>query len=159
MQTIPNLTPTGELPIGRYSCSQRDVYEQFVSRFSSTRRQAIFEEWKAYNERLLLALKVPKLVQWLDGSFITSKQNPNDLDLVTFVPISHYTSGVDWLIDYYSTVSLHDKGLDAFMCPVYPTNHDDYSTYLGYRDYWQHLFGHSKNNTDEKGFLEVVITQ
>lgn len=156
---IPDLTPAGQLPIGRYGCSAKDVYEQFVNGFASTRRQAIFEEWTAYNERLLLALNVPKLVQWLNGSFVTNKTHPADLDLVTFVPIAYYPSAVDWLIEYYSTVNLYDKGLDAYFCPVYPTNHENYLTYLGYREYWQNLFGHSKNNTDEKGFLEVTITQ
>ncbi len=154
---IPELTATGYLPVGKFACTPKQVYTHFVAPFPSERRQLIFDRWVEYNDRLTNSLSISSLVQWLDGSFVTNKAEPNDLDLVTFVPASQYTDSINWLVEHYSTVNLHELRLDAYLCPVFPENHVDHEEYLYFLNYWQNLFGSSKAINQTKGFLEVTI--
>lgn len=62
----------------------------FVDNFSiSTSRRSIFNNYLAFTEVLKNNLQTP-FYQWIDGSFVTSKQNPNDIDIVTFIPYLEY---------------------------------------------------------------------
>ena len=97
------------------------------------------------------------LVQWIDGSFITNKLQPGDIDIVTFIPFASYEPIVDELIDWYSTFSLYDRGLDAYICPVYPSDYLEYNLFLDRKQYWQKLFSSRKNENGEKGFLELTL--
>ncbi|WP_028526667.1 DUF6932 family protein [Runella limosa] len=51
----------------------------FVDNFSiSTSRRPIFNNYLAFIDVLKNNLQTP-FYQWIDGSFVTSKQNPNDI--------------------------------------------------------------------------------
>ena len=80
------------------------------------------------------------LLQWVGGSFVTNKPNLGDLDVVTFLPYTAYEPAEEALIEFYSTVNLHERCLDAYICPVYPTTHQRYNQYRQFRQDWQRLF-------------------
>ncbi|CAN5274793.1 hypothetical protein BH09BAC4_BH09BAC4_20610 [soil metagenome] len=61
------------------------IASHFVDTFpQSITRQATYEALQTYLIELKAALGIP-LIIWLDGSFVTEKQNPNDVDFVIFV--------------------------------------------------------------------------
>ncbi len=147
----------GLLPIGCHFAQEKDIYESFVAPFADPHRRYLFDSWRMYNRRLKALLNVPQLQQWIDGSFVTNKMHPNDIDLVTFVPYIHYEPAEDQLIEEYSTTTLHDQGLDAYLCPIYPTYHPDHELYLRFRTTWQTRFQNVKGLTLQKGFIEITI--
>lgn len=114
---IPPLSPEGLSPPGRHTCTTETVRLHFVDTFSMTNRRQLYDEWLAYTNRLQALLRVKSLVQWVDGSFVTDKPNPGDLDVVTFLPYTAYEPAEDALIEFYSTVNLHERGLDAYSAP------------------------------------------
>ena len=73
----------GFLPPGRHLARVRDVRKRFVDQFpESVSRSPIFKQWVEL--RSALRSQGCFLYQWLNGSFITDKQNPSDIDIVTF---------------------------------------------------------------------------
>jgi len=151
------LTVDGILPPGRYKCSPSEIFDLFVKPYPTSNRESLFTYWQEYDIKLKAFTGGQKLIQWVDGSFITNKLNPGDIDFVTFIPYHLYEPLVDELIDYYTTFSLYDHGLDAYICPVYLSTHSEYVHFVSRRQYWQKLFGSQKDNLNRKGFLELTL--
>jgi hypothetical protein len=133
------------------------VYQWLVEPFPGTSRQRLFTQWRDYNIRLSTFTGSVALTQWLDGSFASLKANPGDIDLVTFIPYTIYEPITEPLIDFYSTFSLYERGLDAYICPVYAIGHLKYDLFSERRAYWQKLFGSRKDDLGRKGFLEITV--
>jgi hypothetical protein len=71
------------LPTGVHQATVEEVEQVLVAHFpESTTRKAIFDEWIRLRTELATAVSLGR--QWLNGSFVSKKENPNDLDLVTF---------------------------------------------------------------------------
>lgn len=65
--------------------SSSETEQFFVTPFDNTsKRHVLFEEYKRYTHDLRLLLDCP-FYQWLDGSFISNKHNPGDIDLISFI--------------------------------------------------------------------------
>src|SRR5512132_1116397 len=77
---IPNLDHRGVLPPGLHACSLDEIQARFGSFQESDRRVRLHEELVRYaaaarDSRMIRALVV-------DGSFVTDKAEPGDIDLV-----------------------------------------------------------------------------
>lgn len=78
---IPPLTSDGWLPAGEHACSLDQLREIYVARFSASQtRPAIFSSLRDH-------LGDPEVRQnaqhvLLDGSFVSSKVDPGDADLI-----------------------------------------------------------------------------
>ncbi|MFP4976368.1 DUF6932 family protein [Paenibacillus sp. CN-4] len=73
----------GNLYPGIHQYNIEEFEQQFVRDFTgSTQRPIIYENFKYWLGQLL-QIKVPRYI-WLDGSFLTRKLDPNDIDLVVF---------------------------------------------------------------------------
>ena len=154
---LPLFNTDGFLPVGQHIVSEKSIHESLVIPFSDPNRRYLFDSWQRYNRRLKDLLNITQLHQWIDGSFVTIKIRPNDIDLVTFVPYIYYEPAEEQLIEEYSTITLHDHGLDAYLCPIYPTDHPDHELYLRFRTTWQTRFQSVKGLTLQKGFIETTI--
>ena len=126
---IPTLTSDGLLPPGHYECTVEEIRRHFIDPYPNTNRHLLFSEWLAYNKRLQAILNVDGVIQWIDGSFVSDKPNPGDIDVVTFISHTIYESLENQLVEFYSTVALYNKGLDAYVCPVYPSAHWHYELF------------------------------
>src|ERR1039457_471336 len=62
-----------------------DFEKEFVNIIQSDERKSIFENYVRYSERLKDLCNGANFLQWIDGSFVTKKPNPGDLDMVTFI--------------------------------------------------------------------------
>jgi len=79
---LPEMDARGNLPPGRHKASVDEVRAALVDPFAgSSTRRAIFDWWTELRDALceLGALEA----HWLAGSFVSDKEQPNDLDLVT----------------------------------------------------------------------------
>jgi hypothetical protein len=73
--TIPEFDKHGELPPGEHIATIKQVEDRFGK--SNPRRQALMAGLKSAIENFI-ASGVKKI--WIDGSFVTSKFEPNDID-------------------------------------------------------------------------------
>ena len=85
-------------------------------------RFSLLDGYKRYLERLKTVLNV-NFYQWVDGSFVTEKMNPNDIDIVTFVPHEVFFRKERELMGLIAPESKLIYKVDAAFVPVYPTNH------------------------------------
>lgn len=84
---IPALTADGLLPAGIFDCSLADVRVSFGAFQGSDTRQRLYVRL----EELVATMKKSTLfeVLLLDGSFVTAKPAPNDIDLVAVLRPGH----------------------------------------------------------------------
>lgn len=83
---IPALEPSGLLPLGRYPATRREITQRFVDApefaASGTRRE-VWTHWLEATDRLRTLL--PVCAAWLGGSFLTARQDPDDVDAVYLI--------------------------------------------------------------------------
>ena len=84
---IPLLDPSGLLPAGCFDCTLTEVRERFGTFQSSDRRIRLF----TVLAELVLGMQRSGIFDAviLDGSFVTSKPVPNDLDLIAVLRADH----------------------------------------------------------------------
>lgn len=85
---------------------------------TNEQRFMLFTDLQSYMTKLKKTLNSP-FRMWIDGSFVTQKNLPNDIDLVTFVNAPNYFYNESAL---WSILNEH-KHLDAHYCIIYPFNH------------------------------------
>jgi hypothetical protein len=79
--TIPPFRPDGYLPEGVYLCSEAEVLFRFGS--SSRRRRRLVLRLRRWLE---LGRQIGAHRLLVDGSFVTAKTEPHDIDSVIFLP-------------------------------------------------------------------------
>jgi hypothetical protein len=84
---IPSLNETGFLPPGVFDCTLAELRERFGGFQGSDHRTHLFGRL----DELFLAAKRSRLFEALlvDGSFVTAKPAPNDIDLVAVLLPGH----------------------------------------------------------------------
>lgn len=133
---IPDFNKHGNLPAGIYRASIDDIEKRFG--LSSKKRILLFKNFRNFLE-LIMPFKTNIKQFILDGSFVTAKENPGDIDCIIVVKNGfRFTPNVDknislskkifnidlilheeknvyqlqWWIDYFSKVKeLKPKGL------------------------------------------------
>lgn len=131
----------------------------FVNAFpASQTRRKIYDTFLAYLEMLKVCIGETPFYQWLNGSFVTQKLNPQDLDIVSFIPTEIYNQTNIKLREQKSMHSF--VNIDDYFVELFPSDHRSYQLYLSDRVYWLHLFSYTKRNvrTDkryEKGFIQI----
>lgn len=74
---IPDFEAAGILPTGIHNCDLKEVAEKFVY---NKRRDDIWNKFKFFINQVI---KVPEIsVAYVDGSFVTDKAVPSDVDLI-----------------------------------------------------------------------------
>lgn len=97
--------------------------------------------------------------EWLDGSFVTTKSDPGDLDVTTFIrgdrlaAISVEDRGrvIDLTLGGRSKLEF---GCDSYLVVIWDDGHPWHEHYLQWRGYWDHFWSRHRDNSD-KGYVEV----
>ena len=151
---IGHLTPSTVIP------TTFDTFEAFlVPSFPlDSTRHSILEGYKEYLMKLKAILNVD-FYQWIDGSFVTEKINPNDIDVVTFVDYKVFFSKEAALMGLTSPESKLMYKVDAAFVPVYPTTHRLHQVTIWDIHFWKNFYGHTRpdnqNNKMPKGFIQL----
>src|ERR1041384_3846131 len=84
---IPELNSVGLLPSGLFDSELPEVRVRFGAFSGSDRRPQLF----ARLEELVRVMRLSGLFEELiiDGSFVTSKERPNDIDLIAILRAGH----------------------------------------------------------------------
>src|SRR5437764_12119781 len=81
--TIPALEPSGVLSRGVHDCTLEEIKARFGSFQSSDSRPRLFAKLEVFVAEARASRIVRSLI--LDGSFVTSKPAPDDIDLIVIV--------------------------------------------------------------------------
>ncbi len=100
-----------------------------------------------------------EFTQFINGSFISQKEFPKDMDFVTFFDYKIYEQEERFL-DKYWTFSLENEGLDSYLVKTYPQEHEKFPDYIKDKNVWETRY--SKTTADEmenifkKGFIKIL---
>lgn len=165
------------LPLGRYLATLDEVESSYVTGLSDKRRDI----WRAFNDCLSIARNAaPGLAEvWIGGSFITSKEDPSDIDVVFLFTKDYFdvaTSGdnlnakiVLSVLTKSSVIDRLHPLVDGYALIVPPTEYDvagEFETiYAKQRGYWDQFWSKTRfcdedNNRwkfPASGYLEVII--
>ncbi|GAB2562400.1 DUF6932 family protein [Spirosoma areae] len=135
------------------------VRRVFVEEFpTSTTRQPIFERYQECNARLRQLLP-DGFKQWVDGSFVSRKIDPNDIDVLTFIDAARYWQHEETFRALRREFATGAGRVDVRVIQVYPEGNQHRNWYES--DYTEWLFIWSQTNTRprlKKGFIELTIT-
>lgn len=89
---------------------------------------------------------------WVDGSFVTNKILPNDIDLVLFVNTSVYQDNYN----LFKQIRGKFSNIDAYFVEVFPEDHKKYQHSELDKLEFLHLFSKDRKRRN-KGFIELKI--
>ena len=151
----------GYLEPGLHQMKVDDIEKEFVTPFphSSTRKD-ILDGFKKHSDELQMILN--KYMQMIDGSFVTNKNDPGDVDLICFIDGDMLDAmnradqmKIAALLDGKTTKATHM--CDAYFCPSYPDTHPKYHGYRTTRKYWMGEFGYDRSDV-AKGIVILEYT-
>ena len=99
---IPPFEKSGLLPQGVHSCTLEEIKARFGSFQANDRRPHLFAGLEAFVAEARRSQIVRAIV--VDGSFVTAKPAPNDIDLVIVVASAH-DFGADLPPDQYQVLA------------------------------------------------------
>lgn len=143
---------------GALSAVWAEVEGAFVAQ-QLVRRETLYAELKRYNQALLTLLGC-SFRQWLDGSFISAKPQPADLDVVSFVPFVVAQPHLVELAAFKQPTTAY-VGLDCYLVLQYPADDPRYLLSRADEGYWNDLFRTTRPNrfglTQTKAFVEIIV--
>jgi len=124
-------------------------------------RRKLFNQYLGYKNELKELCGKTELKQWIDGSFVTKKPKPSDIDLVTFVDFETAKLKEKELRKFIYPESLGNYGIDGYMIVIYPEGHKFHFIYQADCAYWVNQFDKTKPDKRykriPKGFLEIIV--
>mgnify|MGYP005748398841 CR=1 FL=1 len=82
---IPNFNEHGFLPVGVYDCSLEELEQIFTNLPNKDIRKSHFNSLLGYIEQIKVA-KIPCNHLLIDGSYVTNKEDPSDIDIAIITP-------------------------------------------------------------------------
>lgn len=157
---VPPLNEHGLLPAGAHVCTPDEMKASFVDAFeTSSTRHALFGGW--LNLRNALRRFVPVTEIWVDGSFVTDKPDPGDIDvLIVFdgvafdclepelVALAGALMSNKYTREYW--------GCDSYPLPVYPDDHPFAPAVQRQATYWHDTWSMVRDHDElTKGYLVI----
>ena len=96
--------------------------------------------------------------QWTDGSYISTKSKPKDIDILTIVDYRDYEENKAILEQNFASLSGRQKyNVDAYIIVNYPQNHKKHFITQSDLAYWSNLFGKTRVNRAKKQYKKGFI--
>ncbi len=136
--------------------------EVFVKAFPrSERRRWLFDNYLRYTYRFQDEM-FAWFEQWIDGSFISQKENPGDLDIVTIFDYQVFEARGEKMTDKFQSYNWERERIDAYLVYDYPPGHDSFSETILQKNKFLKLYGSTKPKTKgspvfPKGFLKITF--
>ena len=159
------LNESGLLDPGIHKPTLHEFREAFVENFpDSETREALYDGYLRFSQKCIDDLFVKK--HWIDGSYVTKKDNPEDIDIAMTVDasevIQHVRNGKSFdhgqvgYIDYLKK----EYGCHVFAIMNYPENDSRHNSITKKDEkYWREKWGHTKDQKrKEKGFIQFDVT-
>ena len=124
-------------------------------------RKELWNNFEGFIREVQEVLASPFSV-WLNGSFVSKKEVPNDIDAVVFVDYQLYDTHEKTLAKFKALTFRKNQKLDVYFVKHYPENHKFRFVYELDKQEW--LFGFSRTNPNKtkktylKGFLALKFS-
>ena len=146
---IPLLDADGFLPVGVHDCTLEEVKARFRSFQTTNRRPQLFAKLEAFLKEVRAAGIVQSVL--VDGSFVTTKPEPNDIDLI-FVLAPGHNFSADLSPTEYNVLSkrrvYRQHGFDLLVACA---DSEEYRRYLRFFQQIRFAPGHAK------GILRIAL--
>ncbi len=152
-----NLTP--------YEIIETDLQtfqNNFVSDMdNSEHRQKLFDDYMKYTTDLIKIVS-NSFYQWIDGSYVTLKHTPKDIDMVSFIGYNRIKGNEEKLKNFLYPLSKEIYNVDAYIVKTYPDNDKSRIFSKSDRLYWLHHFQKTRPNKKGekkyKGFIKIDLS-
>lgn len=127
----------------------------FVTAFPTSKtRKRLFENYLRYIYRFQDKV-FPFFEQYINGSFVTQKENPKDIDIVTFLDYEVYEKRGK--LDKFWSFSLEDEGIDAYIVEDFPKSHPEFMVTKLSKARWKELYSNDRQKIHRKGFIKIIF--
>ncbi len=146
-------------PYKAIECDLLILEKVFVDGFpEAKRRRWLFENYLEYIHAFQEQV-CDDFEQWIDGSFVSHKAAPNDIDLITIVDFDIVEKTPNKILDRFWSFSLENEGIDAYIVKRYPVSHLLFQPYSEMMDRSETRFSGTRpdvnNEKYQKGFLKI----
>lgn len=146
------------LMAGVHHLSLGELHKLCVQQFPLSRnRQRLFDALSAAVDRL--AGIDGSFEIWIDGSFLTRKIDPDDIDFVVEGDPHRYKVQEDYravLDDLLEKPDAGTTGCDSFVMFAYPAGHSCWALGVAEKNGWLKKFGHSRDG-EPKGIAAIRV--
>lgn len=145
----------GMLPAGIHTYDLNSFKEQFITAFPASQTRSVIFNCLEHFIASVFALCDPDEF-WVDGSFATTKVNPNDADIILFIDYTDFAKirpVWDQLrsqyphLDMYVACAANEKA-KSLLSP------GDYNQVVNNRNYWRGQFGFDRQD-NPKGIIRL----
>jgi len=149
-------------PYGKNIINVESLKAGFVDPFNEgSSRKKLYKGYVKYNTDLKRVLSNKKYYQWINGSFISTKVNPRDIDMVNFIDFELAGVNEKELKRFTNRQSKVKYGIDGYIVRIYPEAHKNFIRTKSDLIYWENWFGMSAKNRRKqrypKGFVELEV--
>jgi hypothetical protein len=141
--TIPDFRDDGLLPLGVHKATEAEVRERFGQ--SNLRRIDLMDRLSRW---LALARIVTAQRFLVDGSFVTAKAEPNDVDCACWLP-RDFEQQYEW--GRLEAIQLEQSIYSGMPKELYAARSK------AEWDYWVDFFSHTRKPDVSKGVVEVIL--
>lgn len=140
-----------------------DFKQVFVECFDDTStRHKIFEKFEAYIAEFQLEI-CKSFTLWVNGSFISRKINPNDIDVVILLEYQIQEQFESLIRSKFTAIKTwKTTQVDAYILKLFPEDHQMFKATAFDKYYWVGKFSNSKINKEgksfSKGFIQIKIS-
>lgn len=146
------------IPYTFVSLKLAEINRDFVISFpASTTHFSLYTHFVSYTSALK-ELVAQSIHQWLGGSFISAKSDPNDIDCVNLIEFNEkLEQNVDLLMPFLLIGGSHDTYyVDGHLIAIYPPNDERYEAItVPSMTYWQLFLMNDKQN-NPRGIVELT---
>lgn len=147
------------IPYEEIETKMETLKKYFVDTFpNSETRKLIFKNYEKFITDFQYEI-FPHFEQWIGGSFVSLKEDPNDIDVVTFINYQIVELRGDKKMDRFWKFSLEDKLIDSYIVNEYPVNHKLFDRYMEMKKLKHKLFSTTRNEKIKKGYLKLIFTK
>jgi len=156
---IPPFDPeTGCLPCEPplHDATLAECEQAFVLNIpQSRRRPVLFGAYRAHRETWCSVAWQSPVEEWLDGSFVTSKLEPQDLDVVVWLPVAELEALPEHEQARLLASANTPRGAEvhAFFGPTFPPGHPHAGVGEALRRYWLNAL--SLGDGGRKGVVRI----
>ncbi len=137
---------------------ENEFYKVFVERYvEDSIRHKLYQNFQTYLTTLRQFVNHEFSI-WVDGSFVSKKENPNDIDLVSIIDYRDYDLNKSIFDKNFVPSKVRQSfGVDAYILQRFPKDHEKYIFTESDLLYWRNLFGKTRLNRAKKQFPKGII--
>lgn len=135
-----------------------EIEQRFVNTFpTSVTRRLLLGGWRSQTEELSSIVQID--CEWIDGSFVTTKRDPRDIDMTIFILMESWRKLDNASRQKVASLTQGPEPKIRFGCDSYlvlvPEDGDSLeATYLLWRGYWDRQWSRGRTGSP-KGYIEI----